>query len=250
MGYRAGILRAHLAQRPVLKLGAYAFAPGLVPTVAAMAMVALTLSLAHWQTRRGDEKAARQALLDTRSHAPVLEITGAERSGELMLFRRVRAQGAFVADGQFFVDNRQHGGRAGFHVITPLRLERGEVLLVNRGWVARTSAYPLPPEVAVPSGAQVVEGLAALPPQRVLELSPEVVSGSVWQNLSLERFAAQSSKPVVPVVVLAAYPGLIPVEERPDAGEAKHREYALTWLSLAITTVVLWVALNLKRRNA
>lgn len=233
-----------------MRLGSYAFRPGFVPSVAALAMVALTLSLSSWQTRRGDEKAARQALLDSRSLAPVLEVTGAERASDPILFRRVRAQGVFMAETQFFVDNRQHGGRAGFHVITPLQLSRGEVLLVNRGWIARTSAYPAPPEVAVPSGAQVVEGLASLPPKRVLELSSQVVSGRVWQNLSVERYAALSAKPVVPVVVLAAYPGLVPVQEKPDAGEAKHREYALTWLSLAITTVVLWVALNLKGARA
>jgi surfeit locus 1 family protein len=210
-------------------------------------MVALTLWLSHWQTRRGDEKAARQQLLESRAQAPVANITSAALAADALLFRRARARGTFLAEGQLFIDNRMQGSRAGFHVITPLLLQGGDVLLVNRGWVARTAAYPAPPEVVVPPGEQEVQGLAALPPQRFVELSPEVVAGRVWQNLSIERYAAQSSRPVVPVLLLAAYPGLAPVEERPDAGEAKHREYALTWLSLAITTVALWVGLNLRR---
>ena len=48
---------------------------------------------------------------------------------------------------------------------------------------------------------------------------------------------------MLPVVVLASppAPGLAAVEERPDAGIAKHREYALTWFSLAATVAALWV---------
>ena len=49
-----------------------------------------------------------------------LTLTGRVRSAEDLLFRRVRAEGRFVPDGQIFVDNRIHGGRAGFHVMTPL----------------------------------------------------------------------------------------------------------------------------------
>lgn len=233
--------------RAPLRLGAFVFSPRPVPTLAAVGMVALTLWLSHWQTTRGDEKAERQRLLESRAVAPQVEVTGVSGFSDAWLFRRVKAQGAFQPEGQLFIDNRQHGGRAGFHVITPLLLASGDVLLVNRGWVARSEAYPAPPEVPVPRGAQQVEGLATLPPRRFVELSADVVAGRVWQNLSIERYAALSARPVVPVVVLAATPGLVPVEERPDAGEAKHREYALTWLSLAITTVVLWVALNLKR---
>jgi surfeit locus 1 family protein len=79
-------------------------------------------------------------------------------------------------------------------------------------------------------------------------LSADTVSGSVWQNLSLARYAAWSGKPTLPVVLLAApAPGLAAVVEKPDAGIAKHREYALTWFSLAATVVALWVGLNLRR---
>lgn len=231
-----------------MRLGAFTFTPQPVPTVAAAGMVALTLWLSYWQTSRGDEKAERQRLLESRAAAPQVEVMGAAQFSPEWLFRRVRAQGVYQPDGQLFIDNRQHGGRAGFHVVTPLLLASGDVLLVNRGWVARSSAYPAPPDAAVPAGEQRVEGLATLPPKRFLELSKDVMDGRVWQNLSLDRYAAASKRPVVPAVVLAISPGLVPVQERPDAGEAKHREYALTWLSLAITTGILWVALNLKRR--
>jgi surfeit locus 1 family protein len=236
-----------------VRIAGFVFAPRPVPTLAAVAMVALTVSLGNWQSGRAEEKYRLQTLLEARGAEQPLTLTGATGSAEQLRFRRVRARGRFVADGQIFVDNRVHGGRAGFHVVTPLAIAgSGALLLVNRGWVARSPAYPAPPEVPVPDGEVTVEGLATVPPARVLELSSDTVSGSVWQNLSVERYAAHVRRDVVPVVLLAASPapGLAAVEEKPDAGIAKHREYSLTWYSLAVTVAGLWVGLNLRRRRA
>jgi surfeit locus 1 family protein len=221
-----------------------------VPTLAAVLLIATTLWLARWQTHRAEEKEARQALYDARLREMPLRLTGSVPSAEPLLYRRVRASGEWIADGQIFIDNQVHEGRAGFFVVTPLRLAgTRDALLVNRGWIERSAAYPRAPAVAVPHGAVEVEGLATLPPRRVLELSGDTVAGDVWQNLSIDRYRDARRMSVLPVVVLADSPGagLVPVREQPDAGVAKHREYALTWLSLAITALVLWIALNLRR---
>ncbi len=233
-----------------LRVAGLVFAPHPIPTLAAVAMVALTVSLGNWQSGRAREKATLQALLEKRAGEAPLVLTGAAGGAEELRFRRVRARGRFVADGQVFVDNRIHGGRAGFHVVTPLAIAGSQaLLLVNRGWIARTAAYPAPPEAPVPSGDVTVEGLATVPPARVLELSGATVTGSVWQNLSTARYAAQVRRDVLPVVLLAAPPGpgLAAVAEKPDTGIAKHHEYSLTWYSLALTVVALWVGLNLRR---
>jgi surfeit locus 1 family protein len=233
-----------------VRIGRLDFSPRPLPTVAAFAMIALTVSLGRWQAGRAEEKAALKSLLEARVAEAPLVLAGRLRSAQDVLFRRVVARGTFVAGGQIFIDNKVRGGRAGFHVIAPLALgDGGPVVLVNRGWVARTAAYPSPPEVTVPAGVQSVEGLATVPPRRFVELSAETVSGSVWQNLSIERYAAHTGRDVLPVVVLAAVPapGLAAVEERPDTGIAKHQEYALTWFSLAATVAALWVGLNLRR---
>jgi surfeit locus 1 family protein len=213
-------------------------------------MVALTVSLGRWQADRAEEKAGRQALLEARVAEAPVTLTGSVRSADDVLFRRVRVQGRFVPGGQVFVDNRIHGGRAGFHVMTPLALGGdGPLVLVNRGWIARTAAYPAAPDVPVPAGEQVVEGLATVPPARFLELSGDTIAGNVWQNLSIARYAERVGREVLPVVVLAAPPGpgLAAIVEKPDAGIAKHQEYSLTWFSLAATVAALWVGLNLKR---
>lgn len=219
-------------------------------TAAAAAFIALTLYLAFWQVGRAEEKSGRQALFEARLADAPVRLTGSVPSADALMYRHVRASGEWLAERQVFIDNQIREGRAGFHVVTPLRLGgSGDAVLVNRGWIARSSAYPRPPEVDVPRGRVEVSGLATRPPARYLELSPDTIAGNVWQNLTIERYRGVTGLAVLPIMVLmdSPPPGLAAVREKPDAGIAKHREYALTWFALAATALVLWIALNLRR---
>ena len=233
-----------------IRMGSFSFEPGLAASIASAALIALTLWLGNWQLDRAEEKRARQALLEARMNDTPVRLTAAGSDAAPLLYRRVRAGGRWLGTRQFYVDNRIRDGRAGFWVITPLEMQPGPgVVLVNRGWVARGAEYPKPPPVAAPDGTAEIAGLATRPPERVLELSPQTVDGDVWQNLSIERFAAKSKLAMLPVVVLLDAPpkGLATVEERPDARVEKHIEYAFTWFALAATTFALWLGLNFRR---
>ena len=219
-------------------------------TLAAAALIALFVFLGRWQVDRAHEKQALQALLEARMNEPAVRLAGSVTSGPPLLYRRVEAAGRWLADRQICIDNQVRDGRAGFHVITPLQLEGAkDAVLVNRGWIARDAAYPRAPRVAVPEGHVDVSGMASLPPARYLELSGETVSGDVWQNLSLERYRERTGLAILPLVIpeRSPAPGLAAVHATPDAGMAKHREYALTWFALAITTLGLWIVVNLRR---
>ena len=113
-------------------------------------MIALTVSLGRWQLHRAEEKEARQALLERHMAEAPLRLTGPVPSAEPLLFRRVHAEGEWLGERQIYIDNQVHEGRAGFAVITPLRLRGSDaVLLVNRGWTARGSEYPRAPRISV-----------------------------------------------------------------------------------------------------
>jgi surfeit locus 1 family protein len=224
------------------------FSPALLPTLAAGGMIALTLHLGHWQQGRAGEKRILQQEFERRAQLPPQEIRADMRDAADMRYRRVHARGDWVERGQIFIDNKADGGEAGFHVLTPLQIAGSQMhVLVNRGWVARGSTYPQPPPVPLPA-ATTVDGVVAVPTSRFLELSKDVISGRVWQNLTIARYREATGLEVLPFVVLMSAPstGLRAVIEQPDAGTDKHTEYMLTWYSLAATAFVLWVALNLK----
>ena len=209
------------------------------------------LWLGRWQAGRAEEKQARQRLLEARLAEAPLQLAASSGPPDALVYRRVRAEGEWIEDGQIFVDNQVRDGRAGFHVITPLRIGGGETaVLVNRGWTPRTREYPAPPRIEVPGGRAQVEGIATVPTARFLELSAQTIDGRVWQNLSLDRYSERMRIRVLPVVVLAdpAAPGLHAVAEKPDAGVLKHREYSLTWFSLAATLAGIWLFFTVRRR--
>lgn len=227
------------------------FSPTWLPTLAAAAVIALTVYLGQWQQGRAAEKRNLQAQWEQRAAAAVIEVTPVLRDAAALQFRSAIARGSWQPAGQIYLDNKFYGDAVGYQVVTPLKIAGSEVhVLVNRGWVARGANYPLPPPVPAPQG-DTVRGMLTLPTHKFLELSAASVEGAVWQNLTIERYREALHLDVLPFVLntAAGEGGLQPVVERLDARAEKSTEYMLTWYSLAITTLLLWIVLNLKVRR-
>ena len=234
------------------RLSQIRFVPALLPTLAACCALALTLYLGHWQQQRAATKQVLQTEFDNRARSVPVVIGAATLDPQAMRYSRANASGEWLASGQIYLDNKFDNEAVGFHVITPLKIDgTNRYLLVNRGWVARGAKYPAPPLVAVPTGLASVEGVLMLPSSRFLELAQATIQGNVWQNLTIERYIAETGRDVLPLVLLAKTSDapLKPVAERPDARAEKHIEYMLTWYALAFTIIVLWVTLNVKRQG-
>ena len=232
--------------------GGWTFRPSVAVTIAAIACCALTLALGLWQTRRAAEKEALQLEYDRLSAAPPARLPTQPVAAAEYALRPVVARGEYADQFTILLDNRVHRGRAGFHVLSPLRIAGGNVyVLVNRGWVAAGRTRADLPEVTAPAGEQSVEGTAVLPPARAYELAAETAPWLVWQNLVLERYRTWSGLELQPLVIQQtgdARDGLAREWDRPDAGVDRHRSYALQWFALAALTVVLYVVLNFRRR--
>lgn len=231
------------------------FRPSLLPTLAALIALLLTLHLATWQQGRAAEKRSLQAEYFARTQAPPIILSSslekAEKPAEYR-YRLAVAIGEWQTEKQIFIDNKMNdNGVAGYHVITPLKIKNSNSLvLVNRGWIARNASYPMPPVVSAATGEIDVQGQLTIPSKRFLELTTAATQGNVWQNLTIERYEQEMKKNVLPWILLASKIsppnlGLTPQNERPDAGVEKHVEYMLTWYSLALTVLALWVGLNL-----
>ncbi len=209
--------------------------------VAGVAGVALTLALGNWQTRRGDEKAARQAEWEQAiARAPSVIANREEVAGiALHLPQRVQAEGRLGPEATVSIDNRIVDGVAGYEVITPLAVADGMPwILVNRGWAPRNMANRLDlPRAPVPPGATRIEGIAVSHVPRVLELGEQRAAlGGIWQNLDFAAYERASGHDVAHFVVQQtsdAADGLRRAWPRPDAGVDRHRGYAFQWYSLA-----------------
>jgi len=230
------------------------FQPRLLPTLAALLGIALTAWLGGWQLSRAAEKLLLQQRLELGSGEPPIQLETQPVRSEDVVYRRVEARGEFLEADTVYVDNRTRDGIAGYEVVTPLRIEGGtRYVLVNRGWApARASRSELP-DVATPSGSVKVEGTALPGDPRIFELSKQVRSGRVWQNVTVERYREAFGLPLQPIIVHAQSDlgdGLRRDWPRPDVGIDRHRAYAFQWFAMAAAILVFYVVATLKRKPA
>ncbi len=222
-------------------------------TIVTIAFCALTISAGNWQRGRAEEKAALQQKLDAWSREPPAAVPAQPVRGEDFALRPLQARGVFEPRYGILLDNKVYRGRAGYHVVTPLKLAGGEMyVLVVRGWTAGGTTRDILPQGETPAGEQVVQGIGTVPSTRVLELAQEAQPGRVWQNLLLERYRAWSGLKVQPFVIEQtgdAADGLVRDWPRPDTGVEKHRIYMMQWYAFTALALFLYVILNFKRNN-
>lgn len=216
-------------------------------TVATLAMVVLTFCLGRWQLGRAQYKMDLAAAIEARAAAPALQAQDLLGSvnGVDQVHRRVLVRGQWLAERTVYLDNRPMAGRQGLWVLTPLQLEgRSEVVLVQRGWIARDflDRTRLAP-VETPTGPVSIEGRLALDPGQLYKLGAEE-GGPIRQNLALSSYRVESGLPLLGALLVQVGPpseGLLRHWDRPDFGVDKHHGYAFQWFSLSALLVVLYV---------
>jgi cytochrome oxidase assembly protein ShyY1 len=228
---------------------------------AGVGVTVLAASLGNWQTRRGDVREAIEAQWYAAEAAAPTAVTNLIDTTAVAadLPRRVAMRGNLVPTATVFIDNRSLDGVAGFQAVTPLRLDDGTTVLVNRGWLPRDVRDPLRiPGLITPSGIVAIDGLAVPRVPRLLELAssaPAALPG-IWPNLDYEDYERAAGFKVARFVVQQANDttdGLRRAWPRPAAGVEKHRGYALQWYGLAALSAGLTLYFGgraLRRRTA
>jgi len=135
--------------------------------LAAFAIVVVSatcIRLGIWQLDRLDQRRAFNAQVQRGRSAqpvPVRTVLPAGRPSdvEATAYRRVHAGGAYQADREIVLFGRTLDGRPGNHLLTPLELPNGDILVVDRGWVPIELDTPPVDEAAPPRGTVELTGV-------------------------------------------------------------------------------------------
>ena len=224
--------------------------------VAALAATLATARLGVWQLDRAAAKQALQQAIDERFAQPPLPAQSLARQAEaaaLQWHRQVRVRGVWMPQGTVFLENRQHAGRPGFVVVTPLQLPDGTAVAVQRGWLPRDfvdrTRVAAPP---LPGGEVEVVARIAPPPPRLLEFEG-AGSGLIRQNLELDAFSRELGLPLRPLSLLQlegavrVSDGMVRDWPRPSSGVPKHHGYAFQWFALSALLAGLYVWFQILR---
>ena len=241
-----------------MRLGRIEFKPGLWPSAVTALLLVLLVSLGFWQL---DRAAQKRSLLDAYGARPgdatVLLQAGFVPNADWR-YRRAEAAGRYDTAHQFLLDNRVYQGRAGYHVLTPLRLPDGEhAVLVNRGWVPQgATRADLPMLPVAQTGSVRIAGLIDLPGDVfVLGEGEDRDPGwpKVLQRIRLDVQSQQLGMKLLPLVLLLD-------EDAPDGfvrdwrpvvfGPERHVGYAVQWFALGAALLIIYIWVNLRRARA
>lgn len=207
-----------------------------------------------WQLRRLDQRRERNALIEQRQNEPVRSLDDVLEDRDAT-YRHVRATGTFDPTEEIVLAGRGRGpgGAPGNHVLTPLRIDDRNAILVDRGWVPPElddppvrAARPPDGEVTIEGFLHRTEGGGRVNPAR----RPDVVT-----RIDVAALAASSRYAYVAadlyLLLQQPQPGAVqlPQPVRPvELSEGSHRAYAVQWFLFIPTLLVVYV--TLLRRQA
>ncbi len=223
-----------------------------------LAVVVTCVALGQWQLDRlqfvrAENARALQRLAEPAVPLPVLAdplaTGGVDEEG--LEFRRVEVTGTYRPDEEVLQRNRRYRNQTGFHVLTPLELTDGGVVLVRRGWVPSVLDEPPVSEAPPPAGTTTVAGVLERPvPQPGFGPTDpdEGVLARVFHT-DTARLDRQIDGPLFPMVLRIDTELDNPTEDQlpfpagpPELEEGSHFSYTIQWHIFAVLAAVTYAA--------
>ncbi len=225
----------------------------LLATVLVLVGAAVCARLGIWQLDRLKQRRAFNAhIYAVRAMAPLkLPTQPAPEDLAAMEYRPVTVTGTYDFAHQVAIRNQYNNSQLGYHLITPLVMQGGEAVLVDRGWIpaegndapAAWRKYDVPGTVTVNGIIQASQsspgfGLAADP-----TLTPGQKGLDLWIYVDVPRIANQLPYPVLPVYIQQnpdpnRTDPPIPYQDPLDLSDGPHLSYAIQWFSFAAIMLV------------
>lgn len=223
-------------------------------TAFTVALLPLLISLGYWQLDREQEKLAAQDRYDRRLHQDPVDINTVDWTDADLGWTQIRAQGHFMPDTQFLLDNRISDSRVGYEVITPFRTQQG-TLLVNRGWIEQGATRAELPDIDIaPTPDSQIVGHIYVPSGETLVLGADNLSASEWpkliQRVDPGTLSGVLGYEVFPYIVRLTQdsPGVLKtnwsaVNMQPEV----HRGYAIQWFMMAAALIILYLVFSFRK---
>lgn len=224
---------------------------GWLPYALGALLVVQFAALGVWQVSRALEKRADQDAFESQSG-----FTTFVDGMEVRPYQRLEAEGTYDADHQFLLDNIILNSRYGHYVLTPLVYSDDEpVLIVNRGWIERSSKDIDPTAIAVGDGRLSVRGRVGSLPRAGYRMGESIAFPERWPQHAvyptLEELSASLGREVQPFVLLMDPEedfGLLRHWVPEEMGPGRHYAYAFQWFAMCVVLagLLIW---NFRKRG-
>lgn len=245
-------------KKPILRLHLYGFVftSKLLPLIAVIGLVITMLNLSHWQLTRGHYKSHLEKNFAKRGQHLPLDWLKLKKNTAILEYHPVKIQGFYDSPHTFLIDNQIVDHKVGYYVITPFMQVSNNPspwLLVNRGWVSRGPDRKLLPTLPAIRGEQMVFGNLKIPSSKIFVLGhPQTLSEwpLLLQALDIRMIEKALGHPIYPYLVLLdpkAEAGFLRHWSVTGVTSQKHYAYAIQWLALSLTLVIIYIFANTRR---
>jgi len=226
----------------------------LLGTILAIIGVSGFAALGIWQTLRAYEKQELQQSVDNAAQQEPFNLNNNQSAISTKIYQKVRLTGQYDKNNEILIDNIVYKGTAGYHILTPFKLENSEIhIMINRGWVPVGNDRNTLPVIKTPEDVQTIHGIIAphrsKPPLILGELDTAV---RVWQYFDIDKYTSQRHIDLLPVVILLDENdrnGYVREWPKYDAKMGMHIGYAIQWYVFAIIVLVTYLAVNIKKKT-
>jgi surfeit locus 1 family protein len=221
------------------------------PGLTTVLMLIVLLGLGTWQVQRLFWKQALLAQIEHAEAADPVPLAQIEARKALSPFMKISVTGTFLPDATAFygaeVRDIASGPAMGARMIEALRQRKGELILIDRGWVALSRSAPLdqpPGEVTVSGYVRFGDRRSWFsanddpPARRFFTLDPVAIASAV---------GLPDVRPFVLVALAAGAPSGQTTEHWPDPARHlprppnNHLSYAITWYGLAVALLAIFI---------
>ena len=226
-----------------------------------LVLIGLFVFLGCWQLDRAEQKRNLYVEFENRQSGDVIDLNqndNASLGSDSLLWRPVKVKGRFLEGYQILLDNQVENTKVGYYVYTPFSLEGSKiVVLVNRGWLAASPDRKTLPKLSMSEGSVDIKAVVKEIPKSGLllkELPPETMGGAVYrvQRIDLDELADLTNTKLLPYVVRLSSDsehGYHRQWRQPGSGENVHNGYAFQWFAFATALLIIYLLLNIKRRD-
>jgi len=222
------------------------------PTLITLAAAALLTSLGLWQLERLQWKRALLADIHAGLSAPAVALPDEITDPAPWNYRRVIVEGRFDHRSELYLNAIGSDGAPGYHVLTPLLRGEAMPVLIDRGWIPLNAKATGKRAAGQMAGPVTVHGIARVPPPVPWLVPAPDLDANLWFAVDLDAMRAAAGLPLAQVIVEAdatPNPGGLPLGGQTRVNlPNNHLTYAITWLSLAVAVVVIYVVYARRRR--
>ncbi|HYB10871.1 MAG TPA: SURF1 family protein [Alphaproteobacteria bacterium] len=224
----------------------FRFRPTFWPTVFTVPSLIILIGLGTWQLERlhwKENLIAERALRSTSAPIPLPAENALPDSYD---FSKTQVRGEFRNDKEMYLAARSLNGNVGYHVVTPLRLDDGSTILVDRGWIPIERKDPSTRSTGEIAGTVTLEGLLRRGQKQNWLVPDNEPQNDIWFYVDIPAMAKWANLGGVrPYFVDAGpdpNPGGYPIGgQSPIDLPNNHLQYAITWYSFAVSLGVIYV---------